>query len=67
MTKTGKLNKRELETLNRAWAILSKWTEIYEGESVEEDGCIEPEYEYLYDNAMSAVCGLCEFVSNYID
>lgn len=57
MTKTGKLNKRELETLNKAWEILSRWSE-----KVEERGDTD---DYLYDNAMAAVCGLCEFVSNY--
>ena len=63
MTSKGKLSKRDMATLNKAWGILSKWTEVYE--EVEEDGCVEAEYEYLYDNAMAAVAGLCEFVNNY--
>jgi len=57
MTKNGKLSKRDMDTLNKAWAILSKWTEKAE-DSDEVDG-------YLYDVAMNAVCGLCEFVTNY--
>ena len=57
MTKTGKLNKRELETLNKAWQILSTWSE-----RAEDDADTD---EYLYEVAMNAVCGLCEFVNNY--
>ena len=57
MTKDGKLSKRDMDTLNRAWAILSRWTETEE-ESGNSD-------EYLYDVAMNAVCGLCEFIGNY--
>lgn len=57
MTKDGKLNKREMETLNKAWAILSKWTETME----EQDA----DTTYEYDSAMNAVCGLCEFINNY--
>ncbi len=57
MTKTGKLNKRELETLNKAWDILSRWSE--KAEDNDRVG------EYLYNVAMNAVCGLCEFIYNY--
>lgn len=67
MTKDGKLSKRDVATLNRALGILSRWTEIYEDEEVSEDGCIDREYEYLYENAMSAVAGLCEFTGNYME
>lgn len=67
MTKNGKLSKRDMTTLNKAWEILSRWTEIYEGEEVEEDGCVDAEYEYLYSNAMTAVVGLCEFINNYME
>ena len=57
MTKTGKLNKRELETLDKAWEILSRWSEKAE-DSDEVDA-------YLYDVSMSAVASLCEFINNY--
>lgn len=57
MTKTGKLSKREMETLNRAYEILSSWSD-----KAEDNGNVD---EYLYDMAMSAVCGLCEFIRNY--
>lgn len=57
MTKTGKLNRREMETLNKAWEILSRWSE-----KAEDNDEVD---EYLYDVAMNAVAGLCEFVNNY--
>lgn len=57
MTKDGKLSERNMETLNRAWDILSKWTE-----KAEDNDEVD---EYLYDVAMNAVCGLCEFINNY--
>lgn len=62
MTKDGKLSKRDMATLDKAWEILSRWTEIYEQEEEQEDECVDPEYEYMYDSAMNAVCGLCEFI-----
>jgi hypothetical protein len=55
--KNGKLNQREMATLNSAWGILSKWSELAE-DNEEVD-------EYLYDVAMNAVAGLCEFINNY--
>lgn len=57
MTKAGKLSNREMETLNRAWDILSRWTEVAEDNEATD--------EWLYDMAMNAMAGLCEFVSNY--
>ena len=59
MTKDGKLSKRDMDALNRAYAILSDWTQIAEDndESVVED--------YVYSSAMNAVVGLCEFIGNY--
>ena len=57
MTKDGKLSKREMETLNRAWEILSRWTE-----AAEDDDSMD---EWLYDMAMNAVVGLCEFINSY--
>lgn len=65
MTKNGKLSKRDIQTLDKAWGILSKWTEIYENDNESEDGCVNSEYEYMYDNAMAAVAGLCEFIHEY--
>ena len=61
MTGNGKLSKRDMATLDKAWEILSRWSEWAEDEGMENnDVC-----GYLYDMAMSAVCGLCEFISNY--
>lgn len=57
MTKDGKLSKREMETLDKAWTILSRWTE-----KAEDNDEVD---EYLYDVAMNAMCGLCEFINNY--
>lgn len=57
MTKDGKLSKRDMDTLNKAWEILSRWTEIEEEQNNSDD--------YVYDVAMNAVCGLCEFIGNY--
>jgi hypothetical protein len=70
MTKNGKLSKRDMAALNKAWGILSRWTEVYEAdvcevEESDDDCCMDAEYEYLYDNAMTAVAGLCEFINNY--
>ena len=63
MTKTGKLSKRELETLNKAWEILSRWSEVKERKA-ERNG-YEVDTDCLYNDAMNAVAGLCEFVNNY--
>lgn len=59
MTKTGRLSKRDMDTLNRAWTILSDWTQLAEDkdEAVVDD--------YVYTSAMNAVAGLCEFIGNY--
>lgn len=61
MTKNGKLSKRDMETLNRAWEILSDWTQLIEDKM--EQG--ENTDEYTYGSAMNAVVGLCEFIGNY--
>jgi len=55
--KNGKLNQREMQTLNKAWGILSDW-----GEWAEDNDKAD---EYLYEVAMNAVAGLCEFINNY--
>ena len=57
MTSKGKLSKRDMATLDKAWEILSRWSEKAE-ENNETD-------TYLYDMAMSAVAGLCEFINEY--
>lgn len=54
--RNGKLNKREMATLNKAWEILSRWTEG------EEEAGRDDTYEY--DNAMAAVTGLCELITS---
>jgi hypothetical protein len=46
-----------MDTLDRAWGILSRWTETEEEKGNEDS--------YIYEVAMNAVCGLCEFVQNY--
>lgn len=61
--KNGKLNKREMATLNKAWEILSRWSETAE-EKADRNG-YEADTDYLYSNAMTAVVGLCEFINNY--
>lgn len=63
MTKTGKLNSREMATLNKAWEILSRWTAAKE-EEADRNG-YEADADYLYNNAMYAVVGLCEFIEHY--
>lgn len=63
MTKDGNLNKREMQTLNKAWEILSKWSEWAE-EDADAHG-YEADTDYCYSNAMAAVVGLCEFINNY--
>ena len=63
MTKDGKLSKRDMATLNRAWEILSRWTEWAENDA--EGNGYEADTDYLYNNAMYAVAGLCEFVNGY--
>ena len=61
--KTGKLSNRELDTLNTAWRILSRWTEVEESKEDRNEWVDR----YIYDCAMNAVCGLCEFITNYED
>lgn len=61
MTKNGKLSKHDMEVLDKAWGILSRWTEWAEKDGID-DGRVSG---YQYDVAMDAVCGLCEFIENY--
>lgn len=66
MTKTGKLNKREMETLRKAWIILSDWTQLKEDECADDEESYGQLYDdYKYTSAMNAVCGLCEFIGGY--
>jgi phage anti-repressor protein len=58
--KTGKLSKTEMATLDKAWGILSRWTE-WDEEDAEKHG-FEADTDYTYTSAMNAVCGLCEFI-----
>lgn len=65
MTKDGKLSKRDMAALNRAWEILSDWTQL-----VEDDANSKGEYpdeNPLFGSAMNAVMGLCEFIGCYED
>lgn len=63
MTKNGKLSKTEMATINRAWGILSRWTEWVEADA-DKHG-YEADTDYAYSCAMNAVCGLCEFIGEY--
>lgn len=63
MTKTGKLSKREMETLNKAWEILSRWSKTAE-EKTDPDLMTGNE-DYLYTHACYVITGLCEFINNY--
>lgn len=63
MNKAGKLSKRELETLYKAWGILSKWTDFAERDA--EAHGYEADADYTYSSAMAAVAGLCEFTGSY--
>lgn len=53
--RTGKLSKRELETLNKAWGIVSRWMDWADEHDVDTE-------DYQYESAGNAVCGLCEFI-----
>lgn len=61
MTKNGKLSKRDMDTLNKAWGILSKWTEWAENEGMD----VVEVSEWQFDMAMNAVAALCEFINDY--
>jgi hypothetical protein len=61
MTKNGKLSKRDMETLNKAWEILSDYTQVREDREDYTELCEDD----LFTNAMTAVAGLCEFIGNY--
>lgn len=63
MTKTGKLNKRELETLNKTWDILSRWAE--QAEKKTDPELMTGDEDYLYTHACYAITGLCEFIGCY--
>lgn len=52
----GKLSKREMDALNRAWSIVSRWMDWAD------ENDVDPE-DYKYESAGNAVCGLCEFIS----
>ena len=60
--KNGELSKRELETIRRAWSILSKWSE-WADEDARAHG-YEPSADPSYCDAMTAVAGLCEFIGD---
>lgn len=63
MTKDGKLSKRDMEALNKAWGILSKWTEAAEERT--DPNLMTGNEDYLYTHACYAITGLCEFINNY--
>lgn len=65
MTKTGKLSKRDMAALNRAWEILSDWTQIVEDDATAKGE--DPDDNPLFGSAMNAVMGLCEFIGCYED
>lgn len=53
--RTGKLSKREMETLDKAWSIVSRWMYWADEKGIDDD-------DYQYESAGNAVCGLCEFI-----
>lgn len=55
MTKDGKLSKRDMDTLNRAWGIISRWLDWAD------ENDVDPE-DYQYESVGNAVCSLCEFI-----
>jgi len=59
MTKDGKLSKRDMNAPNRAYAILSDWMQVAEDKDENIVG------DYVDSNAVNAVVGLREFISNY--
>lgn len=59
--KNGKLNEREMATLNRAWEILSDLTEWMEQDA--EIHGFEADTDSDYLSAMNAVVGLCDFIN----
>lgn len=63
MTKDGKLSKREMDTLNKAWGILSKWAD--KAEEKTDPYLMTGNEDYLYTHACYAITGLCEFINNY--
>jgi len=65
MTKDGKLNKREMAVINRAWEVLSDWTQLVEDKAVARGE--DPDDNPLFGSAMNAVMGLCEFIGCYED
>lgn len=54
-----------MAALDRAWGILSDWTEAV-ADKADERGK-DPYEDYAYSCAMSAVAGLCEFLGTYDD
>jgi len=65
MTKDGKLSKRDMATLERAWTLLSDWTQLVEDRANAKGE--DPDCDPLFVSAMEAVVGLCEFVNCYED
>lgn len=61
--RTGKLSKREVETLNRAWSIVSDWIGWQEenGFDCDADGN-DFDDQHAYDSAGNACVGLCDFI-----
>lgn len=59
--RNGKLSKTEMNTLNKAWDILSRWTEWAESDDTDNSEASM----WQYDMAMNAVAGLCEFIKGY--
>lgn len=60
MTKNGRLSNRDMATIEKAYEILSDWTQIIEDKEGDEAWD-----DYVWNSAMNAVAGLCEFVNNY--
>ena len=59
MTKDGKFSKRDMDALNRAYAILNDWMQVAEDK---DENIVD---DYVDSNAVNAVVGLREFIGNY--
>lgn len=61
--RAGKLSKREFETVEKAWGILSRYMDWAEEDADKRGEDLDG--RYVYEVAGNAVAGLCEFVNNY--
>lgn len=64
--RTGRLSQRELQTVDRAWEILSDWATMMDKREEAKGGDALDLFENpLYNDACNAIAGLCEFLASY--